>query len=173
MRERLNLVHIPKTGGTSLNALPLVKRWEHHNRLSDVPDPAIVILRDPVDRFRSAFDMYKMQRHYLGSLDEFMADLDEHLSHDWPGYAFRPQTWWVDDDIASRDVLILRTEWLDALYGDLLPGIGSLRRNESRPIWSQSPPIWWTKTRLLPKYRARIRRRYAEDYDLLERLCIR
>lgn len=170
MTSRLNLVHIPKNGGTSFHQLPLVKRWGHEFPLSQVPDPAVVILRDPVERFRSAFDMYVAQRHTHQSIDEFMERLDENLSQDWPGYAFRPQTWWVDEP-EGRDLIVFRTEWLDDLYGDMLPGIGSIRRNESRPKWAYPPPIWWQPTRLLPKYKARIRRRYAADYELLEQLC--
>lgn len=108
---KLNLVHIPKNGGTALSCLPHINPPRDHSvRLSMVPDPAIVVLRDPVDRFRSAFDMYVSQRRivHLTDFDAFMEQFPDILDREWPGFAFRPQTWWVDD--TDRDLVVLRTE---------------------------------------------------------------
>jgi hypothetical protein len=116
--------------------------------------------------------MYVSQRHIvtLTDINEFVAHLDElHLEERWPGHGFRHQSWWLDD--SDRDLVVLRTEWLDALYGAELPGIGTVYRNESRPKWSLPRPLWWQPSLLTPDNASIVARYYAEDYELLEKLC--
>lgn len=117
---------------------------------------AIVIVRDPVSRFRSAWDFHGAD------------DLEAALGDD--RYAFRPQSWWLVDAETARQrcAYIARTETLDEDFPHILallglspadyrlPRRGERRRNESphRTTFSSSAL-------------ALIRARYAADYSLL------
>ena len=164
---RAHLVHIPKTGGSSLATLQwLCAAHGHDQSVADVPKPAIVVLRDPVARFLSAFDMFRAQRHILESVDEWFADFAVNIERDWPGHCFRPQSWYWDGR-HSNDVAVLRTEWLDPLFGPDLPPPGDRRRNEARRNWAGIPDGRWERTTLSDSQLDTVRRYYAADYGLL------
>lgn len=94
------LVHIPKTGGTALAAAlgPRVRRPGHGLVLSDVPPGAdvITIVRDPIERFVSAF-------WHIANARLFPWASPDHLARELPedemrALVFRPQTTWLDAD---------------------------------------------------------------------------
>ena len=164
---RACLVHIPKTGGSSLSSLQwLCAAHGHDINVETVPKPAIIVLRDPVARFLSAFDMFRAQRHITESVDEWFADFEANINKDWPGHCFRPQSWYWDGKHRD-DVVVLRTEWLDTLFGPDLPPRGDRRRNEARRNWAGVPDGTWERTVLTDEQTAMVRRHYAADYDLL------
>lgn len=142
---RLHLIHIPRTGGTSLAKALAPYRWIQRNghpfRLSMLgpDDLALTIVRDPVARYLSALSW--AQEHPDEPTDE----------------VFRPQSWWLDGDL-SRLLWVGRTETLaeDAHHLFLMLGIDASlgHENASPPLPSTAPDM----------------ERYADDYALLSDL---
>jgi hypothetical protein len=84
----INFIHIPKNAGTSIAKLienKTLKDFKYHSHWSDVDDieqPQLVIWRNPVDRFSSAFFYSKYYPNSnLSKIDEIQNpnDLAERL----------------------------------------------------------------------------------------------
>ena len=181
----LHQLHIPKTGGLAL-AHGLdghIHRFGHGTTLRAIPDPAVTIVRDPIARFVSAWDMCARQgKHFkveysrwpTASLaavsEEAMAWLAEKYLH-----AFYPLTWWLEsaDYARSRLWYIAHTETLDAdfavicerlgLEGLHLPAIGDQHRNDHAQHGSSKSVLDADAAIALREY-------YDDDYRLLEEL---
>lgn len=161
-------LHVPRTGGTALAtglaACRATHRQGHTFRLSHLRpgDMAIVIVRDPVQRFLSAWAWDTRHLRPWDSPDELL------LEHEIPDTeVFRPQSWWLDGDL-GRLLWVGRTETLDADVRSLgallgtrvaLPASGAERNASPLP----HPP-------LSDAALAVVRERYADDYRLLDDL---
>lgn len=141
-------VHIPRTGGLALTEALRGSgiRAGGHNVLPEPGEDCITILRDPVARFVSAYD------HQQPDLDIEELARDPSLG----GWFFQPAARWLD---GLTPVWVGHTETLAADVDRL--GVGPLPAGYNASTRRSS---------LSPDGIAAVRRYYAEDYDLLERL---
>ena len=154
----VTFIHIPRTGGLALTEALRgtgVRADGHRFKLSDPDvDEAITIVRDPVARFISAYDVAAPAGVSIEDLAR-----DPSLIGWW--FLDRAVTWldcekpllWVGrTETLAQDVERLRV---------LIPGIGPLPRyNESR-----------RHSTLSSEGQAAVRDWYADDYALLERFA--
>ena len=179
----MSLLHVPKTGGVALaTALGRhVVRMGHDMRLEDYPlwPPIISIVRDPVARWISAWDMtYQPNRNipeYVRWPTANDAALDPEalawLESYW-GRAFWSQCYWLRDAVytLSRCWYIAHTETLDEDFAIIRDAIGAMgcempartsgRRNANQGV----------KSILTPVAETAIRAHYHDDYALLRGL---
>lgn len=171
-------VHVPKNAGMSISEMLYgcqVKHASVRYYARVAPDllrdlDSIAVIRDPVDRFLSAYDyaraggsadnrvsapfyeVYKAFRSVEDALDhvERAASL-YHVDH-----IFRPQTWYLADAAGVIRVRrLLRFEQIGELGGQFSGGpVPSINRR-SRPV-----------THVTPQQMQRIRRVYASDVAL-------
>jgi len=158
-------VHIPKTGGSALRQalgyLDLDMRYPGHRYpISAFPkeDEVITIVRDPVDRFVSAF--WHARPMGWESPEPFaLAMPDYHMDL----LVFRPQVAWIDSD---RPLLwVGHTETLEADFERLRP----MFRRGCAPLLPR-PPAHYPPPDLSQQALDNIRDYYADDYALLARL---
>lgn len=151
----VTFIHIPRTGGLGLTEALRgsgVVAQGHRFKLSDV-DEAITVVRDPVDRFLSAYD----------HLQPDIPIEDMARDPDMGGWFFAPMTAWLDVDkpllwVGHTDTLVADFERLRPLLGlttDLPCGYNASRRHST----------------LSPEGTAAVRAWYADDHALLERLA--
>ncbi len=167
-------MHIPKTGVTAVGSALAglgINRQGHSFQLTHMRhgDRALVIVRDPLRRFVSAYD-------WLVDHDEtFAFPTADSLALDMEGAwlaqpreleLFKPLTWWLFDaaTVLSKASWIAHTETLDEDYARLgigapLPLHGAPARNEGTHHSTLSPAA-----------ADALREWYAEDYELLEAL---
>lgn len=190
-RERMALVarrgvlfiHVPKNAGTSI-ATALYGRTLTHQSMryyqDVVPDlardlPSFAILRNPVERFLSAYSYARdggtrdrtvapgFRDLYMGfrSLDDALDHVEQARSIYAMDHIFRPQSWYVTDRAGRQAVRhLLRIEDV-AHLPDLMPELGPVRLprlNEGRPHG------------LVPtaRQRARILAAYHQDIALFD-----
>lgn len=173
------LMHVPKTGGVALShALGLhVHRMGHETRLEHLGiwPPIITIVRDPVARWISAYDMVDRQRKHVPESDRWpdasAAALDPEGRAWYESYwksPFWPQTHWLRDATYAlrRCWYIAHTETLDDDFAAIREAIGAADcvmptkaalRNANQA----------EKSALNDEAAAAIREHYAQDYDLL------
>jgi len=110
------VLRIPKTGsGTLVRACgPLTRTMlSHSESLSDVVtrsggNPGVIVasVRHPVDRFRSAFDMYnrqgEMESHGFRRVEDFVAAGPGEWNQPYWGSAFWRQTYWLQSPEVVR-----------------------------------------------------------------------
>ena len=128
-------LRIPKAASDSLGNAVVAAGGEaaegHDVRLANVPKgmTAIAILRDPVDRFRSAYDMHwntdtnGIVRRYP-SVDAF-AEAGPDVWAEW-GQAFKPSSWWLSSAayVRKRRAIVIPYERMrDVLFEIGIRGI--------------------------------------------------
>lgn len=188
MRDRdLIFVHVPRVAGTSItHALYGKSCTRHHSmRYYRALDPAFArnaasfaLLRDPFDRFASAFafvrsggtticrlsDVFARQTEHVRTVDDYLSFLEGRGALDLD-FVMRPQSWFVCDSESRTPLvknLFLYGEDEDALAAYLAPhGVGSL------PWLNRAPRA---ALLLSARQRGRIERLYADDFALIESL---
>lgn len=186
MRDRnLIFVHVPRVAGTSIVRALYGDGCTHHHsmRYYRALDPAFAqsadsfaLLRDPLDRFASAFAfvrgggtsicrlsaVFAQQTEHVRTVDDYLAFLEGRGPLDLD-FVMRPQSWFVCDPATGAPLvknLFLYGEEDAALASYLAPhGIGAL------PWLNRAPRA----TLLLNAHqRRRIGRLYADDFALIE-----
>jgi hypothetical protein len=173
--DRVWVLRIPKTGsGTLVAVMGKMSRGllSHSENLDDVLARSgggycgiVAAVRDPVARFRSGFDMYRLQGHTpKGMTVQDFADLGpgEWLKPDW-GSAFWRQTYWLRsvEHVRRWGVTVLNTPQLDEQLQALrakgwpLMGASHVRHNAGgrRSLFTDPTGI--------------VREWYADDMDLV------
>lgn len=186
MRDRnLIFIHVPRAAGTSIAHTLFGKGCTRHHsmRYYRALDPtfaqsadSFALLRDPLDRFASAFafvrsggtaicrlsDVFVRQTEHVNTVDDYLTFLEGRVPLDLD-FVMRPQSWFVCDSESRVPLvknLFLYGEDDAALAAYLAPqGIGAL------PWLNQAPRA----TLLLnARQRRRIERLYADDFALIE-----
>lgn len=176
------VIRIPKTGSGTLVAVcgPISRTMLSHSEgLDDVlvrsggtPGAVLASVRHPVDRFRSAFDMYQRQgeMEYRGfeSLEEFVdAGPAEWHKPRW-GSAFWSQTYWLKsiEHIRRWGVTVLYTPQMDQQLialkvagWPIMPTGSNMNRHDAGPRRS-----------LFTDPTGKVREWYAPDLRMLEAL---
>ncbi len=184
---RASLLHIPKTGGTALGAAlgRYAHRMGHGMTLMQLPlwPPIIAIVRDPVARWRSAWDMTARQRtntyapfeRWGENPNDYPKDPEamQFLEGHW-GKAFWPQTYWLRDApyALSRCWYIAHTETLTEdfeLLRDALDARGCEMPGPTHPARNAVPG---SPTVLTDEAKDGIRDYYADDCALLAALGV-
>lgn len=185
MRARnLIFVHVPRAAGTSIvRAIYGDTGIRHHSmRYYRAIDPdfarkadSFALLRDPVDRFASAYafvrgggatigrlsDVFVRQTRNVTSVDSYLSFLEERGPLDLD-FVMRPQSWFVCDHAGAPLVKNL------FLYGE--DDVALSRYLSSRRI---GPLPWLNRTErgslmLSALQRSRIERVYARDFALID-----
>jgi len=183
--KRLVFVHVPRVAGTSIGHALYGDHCVHHHsiRFFRAVDPQLyaasrsfALLRDPFDRFESAFffvraggtptcrlsDVFVDQTRHIRTVDDYLDFLEgrDPLELD---FVMRPQSWFVCDLKTGAplvDDLFLYGEDDEALSRYLAPhgitGLPWLNRGLRLPL------------PLTPARRARIRAIYAADFALID-----
>ena len=186
MRARnLIFVHVPRVAGTSIVRALYGEGCIHHYsmRYYRTVDPgfaqsapSFAVLRDPIDRFASAFafvraggtdscrlsDVFLRQTQGLARVDDYLAFLEERGPLDLD-FVMRPQSWFVTDSdtgaILVKDLFLLGEEGA-ALRAYLAPyGVDRL------PWLNQAPRAHLF---LSAGQRRRIERLYVDDFALID-----
>lgn len=186
MRDRnLIFVHVPRAAGTSIaRTLYGAGCIRHHSmRYYQALDPvfakaadSFALLRDPFDRFASAFafirsggtsicrlsEVFLRQTEYVKSVDDYLSFLEGRGPLDLD-FVMRPQSWFVCDPATGAPLvktLFLYGEDEGALAAYLAPqGIGGL------PWLNRAPR---GALLLNDRQRDRVERLYAADFALIE-----
>lgn len=189
LRRGLVLIHIPKNAGTTVEDALFGYRVRHRTWeevREDCPEawgslPKVAVIRDPVDRFLSAFDYLRgggrnaLDRKFgaamIGrqSLDGFVDRLSRsaRFRSTVMGYFhFRPQTDYVCD---SGEVVVDHLIPLHALKDGLgkVAGLSPEALGHS----NRTPGSRTREDRVSPETRDTIRRLYEGDVDLFQRAC--
>lgn len=187
-RRNLIFVHVPRAAGTSIaHALYGPRNTLHHSiRYFRALDPdfharadSFAVLRDPFDRFASAFafvraggtdscrmaDVMVRRTRHVRSVDDYLDYLEG--SDPWSlDFVMRPQSWFVTD-LETGAVLVKRLFQLgvDAFaLTDFLRGHGVTRL----PRLNAAPRL---PLKLTARQRDRVRRFYAMDFALMAQLA--
>jgi len=190
MRARnLIFVHVPRAAGTSIVRALYGEGCIHHHsmRYYRTVDPgfaesaaSFAVLRDPIDRFASAFafvraggaetgrlsEVFVRQTEDLATVDDYLSFLEGREALDLD-FVMRPQSWFVTGDGTGSDTgavlvkdLFLLGEDSAALSAYLAPhGIGRL------PWLNRAPRAHLF---LSARQRRRIERLYADDFVLID-----
>jgi hypothetical protein len=166
----LYFLRIPKAASSSLATTlsGIAFTPVHEFALVHVPDGklAIAVLRDPIERFRSAWDMLTTwpDRHLLErfrTIDHFVEmGPKTWMSAEW-GCGFWPSSWWLTsaDYVRERGAIVIdyRT------FNEDITGMGF-------PLPAVSHPSSVKETVLSERSRKRLRNYYQDDYNLMEGL---
>jgi len=185
--RRLVFVHVPRVAGTSITRALYGAHCVHHHsiRFYRAVDPQLcaagrsfALLRDPFDRFASAFsfvrtggtptcrlsDVFVEKTRNVRSVQDYLSFLEDRpvLEMD---FVMRPQSWFVCDLKTGtplvHDLFLYGTD--DAAFARYLAGYGVYRL--PRLNRSQRLPL-----RLDDAQRDKIRKLYAADFALIDRL---
>ncbi|MBB2201268.1 sulfotransferase family 2 domain-containing protein [Gluconacetobacter tumulisoli] len=183
IRQRgILFIHVPKNAGTSVSVALYGRELRHESirsYLHAAPDlvrtmPSFAILRDPVERFISAFGFarcgggqhrqvaapFRAQYMKFKSLDDALTHVEQARSPYQMDHFFRPQSWYVTDrdGRVAVDHLIPLHDLGQA--GRLIPGLGDVHF----PFLNEGPRRRQTPT---CEQEQRIRDLYRCDYDLM------
>jgi hypothetical protein len=185
MRARnLIFVHVPRVAGTSIVRALYGEGCIHHYsmRYYRTVDPgfaqsapSFAVLRDPIDRFASAFafvraggtdscrlsDVFLRQTQGLARVDDYLAFLEERGPLDLD-FVMRPQSWFVCGD--DGEVLVKRL----FLYGEDRPALGTFLNSHGIDVLPWLNRAERIELRLTPRQLRRIERLYASDFALIE-----
>ncbi|MDB5733786.1 MAG: hypothetical protein JWN16_423 [Alphaproteobacteria bacterium] len=182
-QRNLIFVHVPRAAGTSISRALYGEGCTHHYsaRYYRTVHPKLwaraqsfAVLRDPFDRFASAYafvraggtpscrlsDVFARQTAHVVTVDDYLSFLEDREPLDLD-FVMRPQSWFVcDGDTVLVRNLFLYGEDDDALAAWLAPhGVGPV------PWLNRSSRI---ALLLNPAQRRRIARLYAQDFVLIE-----
>ncbi len=171
-----HILRIPKTGSRYLSYILQGDHFQHPHEFNLWMVPrgadAIACVRDPVQRFRSAYDMYRKDEklNIPDNVDEFIAQGPYYWAKDVFGSAFRPQTWWLHSAayVAERGATILHTETLSEEL--VAMGCKSLPLNHWAYHAAANPRADKVNHVSTVTNDGPIREHYAGDYRLLEEL---
>jgi hypothetical protein len=187
-RRGLIFVHVPRAAGTSVaQALYGPRNTLHHSaRYFRALDPAFfaaadsfAVLRDPVERFASAFafvkaggtcsckmtDVFVRQTRAIRTVDDYLDFLEDR--DPWSlDFVMRPQAWFVTD-LRTGAVLVKR---LFQLVPDMIELLAFLQRHgvASLPRLNASERL---PLHLTDRQYDRIRCLYAQDFALIADLA--
>jgi len=149
----------------------------HGVTLGDVPDDriAIISLRDPVDRFRSGYDMNYRENHadivrrYPTASDMAMEIADIMFDEEW-GYTYRPQILWTGgaEEMKRRGVHWMMTEDID----DFIRDIDIRDKNVHDIHWNTQDWFRYPRSSLTPKAVSAILEAYRADFRMLRQLGV-
>lgn len=184
MRTQYELLRIPKTGSETMKQsfayAPTITKHlgveGHGVQLSDVPDHrrAIVALRDPIERFRSGYDMNARDNEAginerYPTANDMARDIHNIMyDREW-GYTYIPQVYWTHgaDYMKYRNAIWVMTPDIDGFldaFSAIVPEIVKIEKHANR----QS--MWGSKSVISDTAQAILRHAYAADYRMLERL---
>ena len=186
MRDRnLIFVHVPRVAGTSIvRTLYGVGTIRHHSmRYYRALDPvfaqsagSFALLRDPLDRFASAFafvrsggtaicrlsDVFARLTEHVRTVDDYLAFLEGRGPLDMD-FVMRPQSWFVCDSVTGTP--LVKNLFLYGEDGAALAAYLAPQRIGALPWLNRAPRA----TLLLnDRQRRRIARLYADDFALIE-----
>lgn len=179
---RLRLMHIPKTGGSALAAAlgPHVHRMGHNVTLGRIPlwPPIVTIVRDPVARWVSGFDMVSRQKHMpqWERWPDASAVATDPEALEWARErwrpVFEPLTYWMPDAAYALQRLwyVAHTETLDEDFRVITEAIGATECRMPTPDDERRNALdvhGGAKSTLTDEAEAALRAYYAEDYELL------
>jgi len=176
MTQEYELIRVTKTGSESLkwafagsHHILTHHGFEGHGiTLPMVPEyrRAIIPLRDPVDRFRSAYDMsYKNDYHDFRktypTIESLSSVIDEVMYDKRFGYTYLPQVWWTRgaDYIEERGAIVVMTPDIDDFIRSMADEGGSRVLH-----WN----VTKERSKVTKDVYEDIRRAYAADYRMFE-----
>jgi len=184
----LLFVHIPKAAGMSISEALYGAQIKHasirlHRHLDRAlrDMPSFAVMRDPADRFLSAYrygraggsanndvaEPFRTRYMAFRSIDEALDHVETASSPYAVDHIFRAQSWYVTDDKGRVAVdRLVAIDDLDQLPS-LVPGFPAC----SLPALNRSQPI--EVPRLNAAQHARLRVIYADDYALWENVARR
>lgn len=183
-RRKLIFVHVPRVAGMSIVRALYGERCIRHfsMRYYRAIDPrfadeaeSFALLRDPVDRFASAYafvrgsgtpasrlsDVFVAQTAHIASVDDYLSFLEERSDLDLD-FVMRPQSWFICGDDGA--VLVKRL----FLYGEDRPALGGFLKSHGIDVLPWLNRTERTELRLTPRQLCRIERLYAADFTLIE-----
>jgi hypothetical protein len=187
MRSRkLIFVHVPRVAGMSIvRALYGQGCIRHYSmRYYRAIDPgfaaqaeSFALLRDPVDRFASAYafvknggtpasrlsDVFIAQTADIASVDDYLCFLEDRSALDLD-FVMRPQSWFVCGD--NGEVLVKRL----FLYGEDRPALGAFLKSHGIDLLPWLNRAERTDLGLTQRQLRRIERLYAADFALIDSL---
>lgn len=187
MRSRkLIFVHVPRVAGMSIvRALYGQGCIRHYSmRYYRAIDPgfaaqaeSFALLRDPVDRFASAYafvknggtpasrlsDVFIAQTADIASVDDYLCFLEDRSALDLD-FVMRPQSWFVCGD--NGEVLVKRL----FLYGEDRPALGAFLKSHGIDVLPWLNRAERMDLGLTQRQLRRIERLYAADFALIDSL---
>jgi hypothetical protein len=183
-RRKLIFVHVPRVAGMSIvRALYGRGCIRHYSmRYYRAIDPgfaaqaeSFALLRDPVDRFISAYafvqsggtsasrlsDVFRAQTADIASVDDYLSFLEERDDLDLD-FVMRPQSWFVCGD--KGEVLVKRL----FLYGQDRPALEEFLKAHGIGVLPWLNRTERTDLSLTPRQLRRIERLYASDFALID-----
>jgi len=185
-RRKLIFVHVPRVAGMSIVRALYGRGCIRHfsMRYYRAIDPvfaaqaeSFALLRDPVDRFASAYafvrnggtvasrlsDVFAAQTAHIASVDDYLSFLEDRSALDLD-FVMRPQSWFVCGEDGA--VLVKRL----FLYGQDRPALGSFLKSHGIEVLPWLNRTERTELRLTPRQLGRIERLYASDFALIKSL---
>ena len=185
-RRKLIFVHVPRVAGMSIvRALYGQGCIRHFSmRYYRAIDPcfaaeaeSFALLRDPVDRFASAYafvrnggtaasrlsDVFAAETAHIASVDDYLSFLEERSALDLD-FVMRPQSWFVCGDDGA--LLVKRL----FIYGEDRLALGAFLQSHGIEVLPWLNRTERSELRLSPRQLGRIERLYAPDFALIDSL---